>query len=98
MLNFIKMMLDLEEDSSRDELLTALIERYRGWLEQHLGTDLYSDTPVFEEALADLVVTRYNRMGSEGLSEESVGTLSMSYEEVPYSVRSLLSSYRRVRF
>ena len=74
MLEEVKLLLGIEDDS-RNELLELLIRNAETQLIGRLD-ELVLDPPVVPEPLAyivvELVVARYNRIGAEGASSQSV--------------------------
>ena len=98
-LDRIKRILNISvDDMSYDQILSIIIEKNELWLRSVCSL---GDAPLNEElasVLEDLSVISYNRLGSEGLSSESVGPVSMVYKDVPDTILSVLSKYKKVRF
>ena len=84
MLNSIKLLLGLSStDSDRDELLKLLISHASKRLRLKLGN---IDPPEdFDYIIVDVVVSRYNRIGSEGLSSHSVEGESLTFTDDDFS-------------
>lgn len=79
MLENLKMLLGLENDDSRDDLLTLLIKLVTARLKLLLGG---IDPPEeMEHIIVDVAIARFNRIGSEGLSSHSVEGESLSFAE-----------------
>lgn len=96
MLERIKLLLNRAEEDSLDELLQVLIslckeEAYR-----------YCNLEEYDEALdyitIQMVIERYNRIGSEGTSKQSSSGISSEYDSF-YSdkVVKMLNKHRRMR-
>lgn len=102
-LDKIKLILDIEsdvdiEDDSLDEVLGLFLEKAELWVRTVCGIGLIPLDEPLMNAVEDLAVIRYNKLGSEGLSTESVGPLNMSYEDVPREIVSVLDKYKKVCF
>lgn len=84
MLNNIKLLLGLSStDTDRDELLKLLISHATQRLRRKLdGIEPPED---FEYILVDVVVCRFNRIGSEGLSSHSVEGESLTFTDDDFS-------------
>lgn len=85
MLEEIKLSLELGS-SNKDELLNSLIKRssrqVMNWIqEQYLPEEL-------EYIVIELVIARYNYIGSEGLSSENSDGVSLTYKD------NLLDKYK----
>lgn len=87
MLDDVKTLLGIDSQD-RDKLLNLLIEN----AERQLKARLYRPTeplPVeLEYIVVELTIIRYNRLGSEGMSTESVDGYSATYNQddfTPYS-------------
>ena len=77
MLENLKMLLGLENDDSKDDLLTVIISLVTARLRLLLGG---IDPPEeMEHIIIDVAIARFNRIGSEGLSSHSVEGESMSF-------------------
>lgn len=90
-------------DNSRDDLLNLIIQNAETQL---LGRLQVTDVPVIEVPpslqyiIPELVVRRYNRIGSEGMSSESVEGHSVTYQDndfLPYEfeIDRFLNTIRR---
>ena len=79
MLENLKMLLGLENDDSRDDLLTLLIKLVSARLKLLLGG--VEPPEEMEHIIVDVAVARFNRIGSEGLSSHSVEGESLSFTE-----------------
>lgn len=77
MLENLKMLLGFAEDSSRDELLTLIINLATARLKLLLGGIEPPDE--LEHIIIEASVARFNRIGSEGLSSHSVEGESLSF-------------------
>ena len=79
MLETLKMLLGLENDESRDELLNKLIDLATARLKLLIGG--IEPPEELEHIIIELAVARFNKIGSEGLSSHSVEGESLSYTE-----------------
>lgn len=79
MLKHIKLLLGLTEETDRDELLNLLISLATSRLKGKLGGITPPDS--LDYIIIDIVVSRYNRIGSEGLSSHSVEGESLSFTD-----------------
>lgn len=77
MLENLKMLLGIADDSSRDELLTLIINLATARLKLLLGGIEPPDE--LEHIIIEVSVARFNRIGSEGLSSHSVEGESLSF-------------------
>ena len=74
----IKILLNLQDDDSKDNILTILCTNAMQTLCVYLGiTSLPRELNFVAE---QLVITRYNRLGSEGIQTEKIDVLSTTYE------------------
>ena len=79
MLEQIKSLLGLADDSSRDDLLNTIINLTTARLSLLLGGIEPPDT--LDHIVVEVSVARFNRIGSEGLSSHSVEGESLSFTE-----------------
>lgn len=79
MLEQIKSLLGLADDSSRDDLLNVIINLTTARLTLLLGGTEPPDT--LDHIIIEVAVARFNRIGSEGLSSHSVEGESLSFTE-----------------
>lgn len=79
MLETLKMLLGLENDESRDELLNKLIDLATARLKLLIGG--IEPPEELEHIIIELAVARFNKIGSEGLSSHSVEGESLSFTE-----------------
>ena len=80
MLNSIKLLLGLSiTDTDRDELLKLLISHATQRLRLKLGD--IEPPESFDYIIVDVVVCRYNRIGSEGLSSHNVEGESLTFTD-----------------
>ncbi len=106
MLEQIKQLLGLENDSSRDDLLATIVNLATARLKLLLGG--IEPPEEMEHIIVELSVARFNRIGSEGLSSHSVEGESLSFTEneiAPFSaeIQAFLDKQKentrgRVRF
>ena len=79
MLEQIKQLLGLTDDSSRDDLLATIMNLATARLKLLLGG--IEPPEELEHIIVELSVARFNRIGSEGLSSHSVEGESLSFTE-----------------
>lgn len=75
----VKLLLGIKDDS-RDDLLNLLIDNAQTQLLGRLQV-LDEVPPSLEYIVPELVVRRYNRIGSEGMSSETVEGHSATYDD-----------------
>lgn len=101
MLNKIKLLLGLT-NTSKDTLLTELISQcvYEAKLYTHNDSiDASGSLGELETAIIQMVIYRYNRLGTEGVSSEGYSGVSFNYmEDYPDMIYSALRSKRKMRF
>ena len=79
MLEQIKALLGLENDSSRDDLLATIMNLATARLKLLIGG--IEPPEELEHIIVELSVARFNKIGSEGLSSHSVEGESLSFTE-----------------
>ena len=79
MLENLKMLLGLENDESKDDLLSLIINLVTARLKLLLGG--VEPPEEMEHIIVDVAIARFNRIGSEGLSSHSVEGESLSFAE-----------------
>lgn len=95
MLDKIKILLNIQDDA-QDELLSTLMGLCRE------EAYVYCNLPAYNEKLdfvvIQMVIERYNRIGSEGTTSQSSSGVSANYDSF-YSdkVVRLLNKYRKVK-
>lgn len=77
MLENLKMLLGLENDDSKDDLLNVIIKSVTARLTLLLGG--IEPPEEMEHIIVDVAIARFNKIGSEGLSSHSVEGESMSF-------------------
>ena len=95
MLQSIKALLGITDDS-KDNLLNVLISKAIDEIVSY--THNPQCVPLLENAIIDIVVYNYNRIGTEGLTAERYTDVQYNYSnDYPDSIKSQLKSYRKVR-
>lgn len=95
MLDRLKLLLNIESDEL-DELLGVIIALCKD------EAYVYCNLPEYDEKLNTVVlqmaIERYNRMGSEGATQQASSGVSMTYDSF-YSdkVRWMLNKHRKVK-
>lgn len=94
MLSKIKLLLGLS-DNSKDELLTVLLDQA---VEEAILYTHNNDTAQLEGAIINMVVFKYNRIGTEGVDSEGYSGVSFSYSaDYPEAIMRQLRSKRKIR-
>lgn len=95
MLQKIKNLLGIT-DASKDTQLQIMIDSA---IEEAIAyTHNPKCIPCIESAIVDMVLYKYNRLGTAGLSGESYNSTSYSYtSEYPASILNVLNAHRKVR-
>lgn len=91
MLQQIKLLLGIT-DSSKDQLLTLLIAQ----CQQDIKNYTHNDLSDMDSVLCQMVVHRYNRLGTEGVSSESFSGVSYGYSDYPEFIIAQLKSHRKL--
>ena len=88
LLNRVKILLGISEN---DELVNEIIELTKDKILNYINkTELPYE---LEFVLVELSIKRYNRIGREGISSESVDGKSVSYEDNFESCKQYLDDY-----
>lgn len=97
MLDKIKARLNIT-DSSRDFLINDLIEDSKEDLKELTNNPNLKFDRKAEGIVKELVVIKFNRLGAEGLSSESVNGHSQSFiDGLPKDLRTKILSMRKLR-
>lgn len=96
----VKKLLDIDSsDMSSDEVISLLADKNESFIRGYCGIDkseVLSDELL--NAVEDLTVCAFNKIGSEGFKNETIGPIRIDYSEMPYSCKTVLDRYRRVSF
>ena len=92
-LDYIKILLGLEDDDSQDEILAILLSNAVSTINVYLGvTELPNELEFVAEQLA---IIKYNKLGSEGISTEKIDVLSTTYQaDELASFKAILDIYK----
>lgn len=95
MLDKIKILLNIQDDA-QDELLSTLMGLCRE--EAYVYCNLLAYNEKLDFVVIQMVIERYNRIGSEGTTSQSSSGVSADYDSF-YSdkVVRLLNKYRKVK-
>lgn len=95
MLDKIKLLLNILDDE-QDELIATLIALCKN--EAYVYCNLPEYNEKLDGAVIEMVIERYNRIGSEGATQQSSSGVSMTYDSF-YSekVRWMLNKNRKVK-
>lgn len=90
----IKILLGLI-GNEKDDLIRILIDICTDEAEQYCNTNSIDG---LETAIIQMVVFKYNRIGTEGLNSESYNSASFSYaDDYPMPILKMLNSKRKLR-
>lgn len=92
----VKLTLDIN-DSSSDELITLILSKCEMWLKFICNID-GNLPPELISVAEDIAVIKYNTLGSEALSSESIGPINMTYDMLPAHIRETIMLHKKVRF
>jgi len=95
MLENIKLLLGIT-DASKDSLITLLISKST---QQVLSYCNLLELPLTMESIVEeLVIIRYNKLGSEGLQAESYSGISQTFlSDIPLDIKTQLNAYRKLK-
>ena len=94
MLEKIKILLGIN-DSSKDELLTVLLDQAIEEAENYTHNNCLTG---LESTICRMVVYNYNRMSTEGVNSESYSGVSYSYSaDYPENIMRVLKAHRKSR-
>lgn len=95
MLENIKLLLNIQ-DNSKDNLLSYLISNAKQKILTY--TNQTEILPSMEYIVDELVILRYNKLGSEGLQSESFSGVSQTFnQDIPQDIKSQLNQFRRLK-
>lgn len=98
MLERIKLLLNKfgVEDENLDYLLKTLITLCEDEATAYCNLDEYDDA--MDYIVTQMVIERYNRLGSEGVTEQKTSGVTTAYDSF-YSekVRKMLNKHRKIR-
>lgn len=83
---------DSLQDSVIDRLIANVESRLKVWLKQNAGLTAIPEELMF--IVEELVVNRYNKIGSEGMKSESIEGRSVSFTEDDFKpYQAILETY-----
>jgi hypothetical protein len=96
MLNTIKLLLNKADDDSADELLLTLITLCKNEAYNYCNLSKYNEA--LDYIVIQMVIEKYNRMGSEGATAQTSSGIAFTYDSF-YSdkVRLMLNKHRKVK-
>lgn len=83
----IKILIE-QTDDSRDSILTAIMENMASAIVAYVGLEVLPEN--LEYICVETSITRYNRLGAEGLKSESIDVIKSEY------VGDILSDYYKI--
>lgn len=90
----VKLLLGLAADNSKDALLTILIEQA---IDEALTYTHQDCVDGLDTAIIQMVVYKYNRIGTEGVESEGYSGVSFDYAtDYPESILRTLKAKRKV--
>lgn len=95
MLDDVKLLLG-RTDTAKDSLITLLINQVNDEVKAYCNITEIPDG--LNNTITQIVVTRYNRLGTEGLASQNFNGASESYtDSYSPSILSVLRQYRKVK-
>lgn len=92
-LDNLKILLNLTEDDSQDEILTILLTNAVSTVNVYLGVQQLPQELNF--VAEQLAVIKFNKLGSEGIQTEKIDVLSTTYQaDELASFKTVLDSYK----
>lgn len=99
-LDNVKILIGIDSiDDSQDALLNLYITRSTDFILNYCNiADVTSIPATLNSVLEDIVVLKYQKKGTEGLTAEALGAHSVSFlDGLPADLTSQLNQHRRVR-
>ena len=97
MLKSLKAILGISEDE-KDELLSELITLAKEEVKEYCNIEDDAKLETLTGTIKQMVIYKYNRLGSEGASAENFAGASFTYmTEYPDSILSVLKKNRRAK-
>ena len=89
----IKIILGIDDDDTKDALLTILLENAINTLCVYLGVDTLPNS--LKYIAQELTVSRYRKIGAEGVSTQKIDEISTTYSVDDLSrYKSILDVYK----
>ena len=92
----VRLVLDIN-DHSADELILLILSKCELWLKTVCEINENLPAPLISVA-EDIAVIKYNMQGSEALTSEKIGPVSMNYDALPPHIKETIRLYKKVRF
>lgn len=97
MLEKIKLLLGIYSDD-KDELINELIEMTKEEVKEYCNLTDNTQLESLFGTIKEMVVIKYNRLGTEGLSSENYSGASFGYmTDYPESIKNVLNRNRRAK-
>lgn len=90
----VKTLLKIDNNDI-DNLLTELVNIIIDYVKLYLNTTDISN--VSDSVIVEMVISRYNKLGSEGYSKEVVDKLSVDYKDLIEEYSPILNRYRKLK-
>ena len=92
----LKLLIGIKiDDTSKDALLSVLLEQATSELKQYCYRD---QLPVeANNVIIDMAVVKYNLLGTEGLSSQSYNGMNEAYANYPPQLIKSMNRYRKVK-
>ena len=96
----IKTLLEIEpEDTTADKVLGLMVDKNEVWVRDLCGLgEREILSPELMNVVEDLTVCAYNKMGSEGFADETIGPIRIDYEEIPAKCMVIINRHKRLKF
>ena len=92
LLDRVKIILDYEFTIEHDDMLNEFIRNFVQMVNLYVGTE---ELPIeLDFIVVECTVARYLRRGAEGFASESLGEISISYEDIITPYIPYLETYK----
>lgn len=91
MLDELKILLNTDNDN----LINVLIQQA---ISEAVAYTHNEDTSILSPAIIQMVIYKYNRIGTEGLNSEGYSGVSFNYiNDYPENIKRILNTHRKIR-
>lgn len=92
LLSRVKTILEIEWSIESDDILNEFIGNFVQMINVYIGADTFPNE--LEFVVVECTVARYLRMGSEGYDSESIGEISITYQDILTPYIPYLDTYK----